>query len=133
MATQRKIVPGGIDEYIKKCPAEVQGSLNKIRSAIRRVVPDATETLSYFQFPGYHYDGDYFYNGMFAWFSYKSPFIRLHVYPEVIKNNGKKLQEFTKGAGAVYFPQEKQISMELVEKLVRESLRAMKNRSKAKK
>lgn len=132
MSTKRKIVPGGVDEYIKKCPADVQDNLKKIRSAIREVVPDATETVSYFQFPGYHYDGDYYYNGMFAWFSYKSPFIRLHIYPEVIKNNEKLLKEFPKGAGAISFPQEKQIPTDLVKKLVRESLQIMKDKSKAK-
>ncbi len=129
MAIKRKIVPGGVDGYIKKCPAEVQGNLDKIRSIIRSVVPDATETLSYFQFPGYHYDGNYFYNGMFTWFSYRSPFIRLHVYPEVIKNNKKELEEFPKGAGAISFQQEKQIPTKLIEKLVRESLQVMKDKS----
>ena len=133
MAAKHKIAPGGVDKYITECPPDVQANLNKIRSIIRAVVPGATETLSYFQFPGYHYDGDYFYNGMFAWFSYKSPFIRLHVYPEVIKHHEKELQEFSKGVGAVYFPQEKPISQKLVEELVRESLQAMKDRSKAKK
>lgn len=129
MATKRKIVPGGVDEYIKKCPSDVQENLNTIRTAIREVVSDATETLSYFRFPGYHYDGDYFYNGMFAWFSYKAPFIRLHILPEVIINNKKELEKYPKGAGAVSFPQDSQIPTSLVKKLVKESLQAMKDRS----
>lgn len=129
MATKRKIVPGGVEGYIKKQPADIQNKLKNIRAAIQQVVPDATETVSYFQFPGYHYDGDYFYNGMFAWFSYKAPFIRLHIMPEVIKNHKKELEDYPKGAGAVSFPQENEIPVQLVKKLVKESLQAMKDRS----
>ncbi len=132
MATKRAIVAGGIDEYISKCPEDVQDSLKKIRAAISEVVPDATETLSYFQFPGYHYEGNYAYNGMFAWFSYKAPFIRLHVYPEVIKNNKKELEEYPKATGAVSFPQEKKLPISLVKKLVLESLEVMKNKPTSK-
>lgn len=132
MAIKRKIIPGGVGEYIRKCPADIQENLNIIRKAIQSVVPDATETLSYFQFPGYHYEGNYYYNGMFVWFSYKSPFIRFHIYPEVIKNNKKYLEEFTKGAGVVNFPEDKQIPIKLVKKLVLESLQAMKDRTKVK-
>ena len=132
MATKRVIIAGGIDEYINKCPEDVQDNLRKIRAAISQVVPDATETLSYFQFPGYHYEGNYAYNGMFAWFSYKKPFIRIHVYPEVIKNNKKALEKYPKATGAVSFPQEEKPPIALVKKLVLESLEVMKKKSTSK-
>lgn len=132
MSVKKKIVEGGIEEYIKKCPEDAQENLKKMRTAIRGVVPDATETLSYFQFPGYHYEGDYVYNGMFAWFSYKSPFIRLHIYPEVIKNNNKELTQYPKTTGAIGFPQEEKLPTQLIEKLVLESLQSMKDKSNVK-
>ena len=131
MATKRKIVPGGVDEYIKNQPIEVQDKLKHIRAAIRHVVPDAIETLSYFQFPGYHYEGDYYYNGMFAWFSYKKPYIRLHIYPEVIVHNKSKLSEYKLGAGDISCLEDKQFPENLVKELVKESLQAMKDRPKA--
>lgn len=130
MSSKREIIPGGIDEYINSCPKEVQDKLRQIREAIQSVVPDAMETVSYFGFPGYHYDGDYAYNGMFAWFSYKAPFIRLHIYPEVIKKHTDELKEFKKTIGAINFPQEKQISPSLVKQLVNESLVVMKTKTK---
>lgn len=130
MVAKRKIVPGGIDEYIEKCPADVQKKLTQIRSIIRRVAPEATETVSYFQLPGYHCEGEYPYNGMFAWFSYKAPYIRLHVYPEVIKSNAKSLEKYTKGAGVINFPQDDDIENELVKKLVEESMETMKDKAK---
>ena len=66
------IIYGGVDEYIEKCPKEVQDQLNDIRIAIQGAAPGSTETVSYFQMPGYLYQG-YDYNGMFAWFSFKTP------------------------------------------------------------
>ena len=131
MVKKRIIVPGGVDEYIKNQPVEIQEKLKDIRAAINEVVPDATETLSYFQFPGYHYDGDYYYNGMFAWFSYKKPYIRLHIYPEVIVNNKSKLGEYKLGAGDISCLEDKEFPEGLVKKLVKESLQAMKDRPKA--
>ncbi|RYZ63359.1 MAG: hypothetical protein EOP05_23740 [Proteobacteria bacterium] len=82
----RILKPGGVDEYIAKWPAEVQTRLLEMRSAVQSVVPDALETTSYFDMPGYSYPG-YSYNGMFAWFSYKAPLVRLHVRPEAITRN----------------------------------------------
>jgi uncharacterized protein YdhG (YjbR/CyaY superfamily) len=46
------VEPGGVDEYMAKCPKEVQGKLKKVRAAIRQVAPGSIETVSYFQIPG---------------------------------------------------------------------------------
>ena len=59
-----------VDEYIAKCPEEVQDKLKEIRTAIREAAPGATERTDYFRMPGYSYEG-YDYDGMFAWFSYE--------------------------------------------------------------
>lgn len=79
-----------MDEYIAGCPKEVQGKLKKIRAAIREVAPGSTETVSYFHIPGYSYEG-YDYSGMFAWFSFKKPDVRLHLRPPVIEDHKKEL------------------------------------------
>lgn len=124
------IKPGGVDAYIAKCPKGVQGTLKSLRVAIRQVAPDAVETTSYFQMPGYFYGGDYAYNGMFVWFSFKSPYARLHVWPPVIKNHKKELVGYPTTAAIVSFPADKKIPVALVKKLVKASLKAMKDKSK---
>lgn len=130
MNNKKLIVPGGVDEYIAKCPEEIQGKLKEIRSAIRKVAPGAIETVSYFQFPGYGLvDKGYDYNGMFAWFSYKKPFIRLHVRPPVAQNHKSELKDCVISVGVVGFPEEIEISSSLVKKLVTESLKVMKSKS----
>jgi len=108
----------------------VQASLKGIRGAIRAATPKAMETVSYFRFPGYHYAGEYAYNGMVAWFSYKKPFVRLHIWPAAIKAHKKELATYKTSVGAIYFPEDKKIPPALVKKLVKESIKAMKYASK---
>lgn len=122
------IEPGGVDEYIAECPEEVQGKLREIRAAIREVAPGSIETVSYFNIPGYAYEG-YDYNGMFAWFSYKKPDLRLHLRPPVIQDHPKELAGYATTKAIVSFPGNKEIPVALVKKLVKASLEVMKGKS----
>lgn len=124
----RKSVLKNVEEYIANCPEEVRNKLRKIRSAIREVAPGATERTDYFQIPGYSYEG-YDYDGMFVWFSYKKPYVRLHVRPPVIQNHKKELLGFRTTKAIVSFPLDKTISITLIKKLVKASLKVMKNKT----
>ncbi len=130
-SSKKTIVPGGVDEYIQACPLEIQARLSMIRSAIRGVAPDAIETVSYFGIPGYSLTG-YDYNGMFAWFSYKKPYIRLHVRPPVAQDYKNELAGCKISTGIISFPEEHEISTALIERLVNASLFEMKNSVKPK-
>jgi len=122
---KKTVVPGGVDEYIQHCPEDVRPKLEEIRGVIQALAPDSIETVSYFQFPGYSYEG-YDYNGMFAWFSYKEPYIRLHVRPPVIKNHAEELKKYSSSTGIVKFPKNEEIPLATVKKLVETSLTVMK-------
>ncbi len=115
--------------YIAKCPKDVQGKLRRIRAAIRKVAPDATERTDYFQIPGYSYEG-YDYDGMFVWFSFKEPYIRLHLRPPVIQDYKKELAGYATTKGILSFPAGGEIPIALVKKLVKASLKVMKDKSK---
>ena len=119
------IKPGGINEYIADCPEQVQTKLADMRAAIQAVAPDAIETVSYFDIPGYSYEG-YDYNGMFAWFSFKAPFVRLHVRPQALEDHKKELEGYPTTKAMVSFHSEKSIPKALVKKLVKASLKSMK-------
>ncbi len=121
----REIKAGGVDEYIAKCPKKIQIELLSIRETILSAAPDAIETVSYFDIPGYSYEG-YGYNGMFVWFSYKAPYIRLHVRPQALVRYKKELVTYTKTKAIVSFPPDKKIPKSLVKKLVMASLKDMK-------
>jgi uncharacterized protein YdhG (YjbR/CyaY superfamily) len=105
----------GVDEYIANTPKDVQSRLKKIRAAIRDAAPGATERTDYVQFPGYSYEG-YDYDGMFVWFSFKKPHIRLHLRPPVIQDHKKELADCTTTKAIVSFPSVKDISIALAKK-----------------
>jgi len=128
-ATVTKRKSSKVDEYIARCPKEAQGDLAKIRAAIRAAVPGATERTDYFRMPGYSYQGIDYYDGMFAWFSFKKPHIRLHVPPSVIQEHRKELAGYATTKAIVNFPKGKPVPTTLVKKLVRASLKAMKDKS----
>jgi uncharacterized protein YdhG (YjbR/CyaY superfamily) len=121
----------GVDEYIANAPNQVQDKLREIRATIRKAAPGATERTDYFEMPGYSYEGEgYDYDGMFVWFSFKKSYIRLHLRPPVIQDHTKELASCLTTKAIVSFPSNKRISMALVKKLVRASLKVMKDKSK---
>lgn len=121
----REIKPGGVPEYIARWPKPIQAALKEMRATIRSVVPDAIETVSYFEMPGYSYEG-YPYNGMFVWFSFKEPFVRIHVRPEAIVKYKKDVETYPHSKAVISFDSEKPIPKTLVKKLVKASLQSMK-------
>jgi len=126
----KDVVPGGVDEYIEKCPKDVQAPLTAIRMAIQAAAPGSTETVSYFEMPGYFYEG-YDYNGMFAWFSFKKPHVRLHVRPPVLEDHEKDLGDYPSTKAIVSFPANKAIPAALVKKLVKASIKEMKRKKES--
>lgn len=117
-----------VGEYIAQCPKESQVALRRVRATIREAAPDATERTDYFQMPGFSYEG-YDYDGMFVWFSFKKPYVRLHVRPPVIQEHKKELKGYLTTKAIVSFPLKEKIPIPLVKKLVKASLRVMKDKS----
>jgi len=128
-ATATKHKNGKVDEYIARCPKEARGDMAKIRAAMRAAAPGATERTDYFQMPGYSHPGIDRYDGMFAWFSFKKPHIRIHVVPSAIHKHRKELSGYATTRAIVSFPMGKQVPVTLVKKLVKASLKAMKDKS----
>ena len=77
MAKDKNIQPGGVDEYIVNCPSDAQPNLKRIRSIIQELAPGSIETGSYFQMPGYAYEG-YEYSCKLVLYSDTSPIVSLH-------------------------------------------------------
>jgi uncharacterized protein YdhG (YjbR/CyaY superfamily) len=117
-----------VDEYIASAPEEAQSKLKEIRAAIREVVPDATERTDYFQIPGYSYEG-FDYDGMFVWFSFKKSYVCLHVRPPVIQEHKKELAPYVTTKAIVSFPIDNRMPIALTKKLVRASLKVMKEKN----
>jgi uncharacterized protein YdhG (YjbR/CyaY superfamily) len=118
-----------VDAYIAKCPKSTHGKLKEIRAAIKEVAPGATETTSYFRMPGYYYPG-YDYNGMFAWFGLQKSHISLLLRPPTIQDHEKELAGYATTKAAVHLPLDGRVPIPLVKKLVKASLKIMKDRPK---
>jgi len=118
-----------VDQYIAACPKEARENLARVRAAIRAAAPGATERTDYFQMPGYSYPG-YDYDGMFVWFSFRKSYIRLHVRPPVIQEHSKELAGYSTTKAIVSFPVGEPLPLTLVKKLVRASLRTMKDKAR---
>ena len=125
-SNKKIIISGGVGEYISGYPKDIQSKLVLIRTAIRELAPDAIETVSYFGIPGYCYEG-YDYNGMFAWFSYKAPYVRLHVRPPAAEDHIKELEGCKITTGIIGFPAAFELTPTLIKKLVTTSLDSMRS------
>ena len=119
-------VENNTNEYIRNAPKDTQSKLEEIRAVIHGVAPGATERTDYFQIPGYSLAGYKYYNGMFVWFSFKKPSVRLHVIPPVIKKHKKELAGYRTTNAIVSFSIDEELPKALVKKLVKESLKTMK-------
>lgn len=100
-----------------------------MRATIQAAAPGAVERTDYFQMPGYSYPG-FDYDGMFVWFSFKKPYIRVHVRPPVIQEHSKELVGLRTTKAIVSFPMDKRIPVTLVKKLVKASLKTMRDKKR---
>ncbi len=67
---------------------------------------------------------------MFVWFSFKKPYIRLHVRPPVIQEHGKELAGYLTTKAIVSVPLDTRIPVTLVKKLVKASLKTMRDKKR---
>jgi uncharacterized protein YdhG (YjbR/CyaY superfamily) len=112
-----------VDEYIRDYSPEIQGKLEELRKAIKSVVPEAEERISY-NMPSFWFHGNLIYYGAFK--------NHIGFYPasmtvfEVFKDELKIYKQ--SGKGTVQFPYDKPIPVDLIKKIVQ--LRAKENLEK---
>jgi len=119
-----------IDGYIKTFPDEVQSILEKLRQTIRKVAPDAVETISY-QMPTFKLNGKNLVH-FAAWKNH----IGFYPLPSGTEAFQKELSDYKSAKGSVQFPLDKPIPFDLVERIVvfrvRENLKRKPIKSKEK-
>ena len=102
----------GVDEYIASAPQEVQEKLERIRSIIKEVAPDAQEKISY----GMPYYG---YKGRLAYFSYFKNHIGLYIMPKVLKDFEEEIKEYRTGRATLRMELNKKLPIPLIKKLIK--------------
>lgn len=104
--------PKTIDDYIKSQSEEVQEVLNKIRNAIRNEIPETEEKISW-SMPTY-YKG----HNIIHFAAFKN---HVGLYPgdEAIKHFADELTHYKTSKGAVQFPYNKELPIDLIVKITR--------------
>jgi len=114
-------VPESVDAYIQTYPEHVQMKLLAIRSAIKAVVPEAAEKISY-GMPGFMYKGPLVYYAAFK------NHIGLYPTPNGVEEFKSELSRYKQGKGSVQFPMAEDLPLELIARIA--VFRADENRMK---
>lgn len=101
-----------IDEYIAACPEEIQARLQELRAAIRAAAPDAEERISY-GMPAYYL------NGNLVYFAAFKNHIGFYPTSSGIAAFQKEIAGYASSKGAVQFPLQRPLPLELVSQIVR--------------
>jgi uncharacterized protein YdhG (YjbR/CyaY superfamily) len=101
-----------IDEYISKCPVEVQAILYEIRQTIKEAAPEAEEKISY-QMPAFYLKGNLVY------FALCKNHIGFYPTPSGIEAFKEELSVYKGAKGSVQFPLNKPMPLELIKKIVK--------------
>lgn len=109
---KEKNLPGSIDEYIRSTPPAVQGKLRAIRAAIKEEAPDAIEKFSY-QMPTFALNGNLVHYAAFK------NHIGFYPAPSGIEHFTDELARYQTSKGAIQFPLDEEIPLDLIRQIVR--------------
>ena len=101
-----------IDDYISQFSPQIQDMLKKMRQAIRMSAPDAQEKISY-QMPTFNL------HGILVHFAAHRNHIGFYPTPSGIEAFRQELAAFKTSKGAVQFPLDKPLPLDLISQIVR--------------
>jgi uncharacterized protein YdhG (YjbR/CyaY superfamily) len=100
------------DEYIAQFPAEIRAMLEKMRSTIKESAPGAVEKISY-QMPAFVLHGNLVY------FAAHKEHIGFYPTPSGIDAFKDELSRYKSSKGAVQFPIDEPLPLELIGRIVK--------------
>ncbi len=120
--------PNGIDAYIAGFPDSIREILELLRKTIRSAAPGAEEVISY-KMPAFKL------NGMLVWYAAYEKHIGLYPTASPIQYFNNELTAYKKSKGAIQFPLDKPLPLELITRIVKFKINEnqLKSESKIKK
>ena len=112
-----------VDEYIASFPEETQVKLRELRATIRAAAPEAEEKISY-QMP------TFFLKGNLVYFAAWKKHIGFYAIPSANEAFQDELAAYTVSKGAVQFPLDQPLPVDLITRMVR--FRVAENLARAK-
>jgi uncharacterized protein YdhG (YjbR/CyaY superfamily) len=105
--------PKTVEEYIAAVPEPARSTLQKVRAAIRSVVPaESTEIISY-GIPAVKH------KKVLVWYAAFSDHCSLFPTASVIKTFKKELKDFQVSKGTIHFPVDRPLPSALLKKMVK--------------
>jgi len=105
--------PASVDEYIAGYPADVQAILQRIRETIQKAAPGAEEKISY-AMPAFTLNGR-----NLVYFAAFQNHIGFYPSPEVIVRFKKDLSAFRVSKGAIQFPYNIPMPLDLISRMIK--------------
>lgn len=112
-----------IDDYVDRCPRDVQRLLTQMRLTIRKAAPEANEKISY-GIPTLALDGNLVHFAAFK------NHIGFYPTPSAITAFSKQLSSYKRSKGAVQFPLDKALPLALVSRMVKFRVKEKLNKRK---
>ena len=103
-----------VDAYLAKLPAEQRDALERLRAQIRRLVPEAEESITY-GMPTFKVDG----KGLLLYAAWKQHLSVYGLSGEFVAAHAAELEGFGGTKGSVHFTPERPFPEPLVEEMVR--------------
>ncbi len=110
--TPNTTAPTTIDQYIATYPTEVQALLTTMRETIQAAAPSATEKISYGM-------PTFYLNGNLVHFAAYKHHIGFYPAPSGLKAFESEINQYKNSKGAVQFPIDKPLPLDLVDGIVR--------------
>lgn len=101
-----------IDQYHSLFPAEIQKILQQLRNTIRQAAPDAVETISY-KMPAFRQ------NKILVYYAANKNHIGFYPTPGPINHFKNELRSYKTSKGAIQFPLDEPLPLELIAKIVK--------------
>lgn len=101
-----------VDEYFASLPKRTRDILESLRKTIRQAAPQAEEVISY-NMPAFKW------NGMLVWYAAFKEHIGFYPRPSAITAFKDELKGYKTSKGAIQFPIEEGIPLNLVKKIVK--------------
>lgn len=115
-----------VEDYFQSQPQPVREGLEQIRKAIRQVVPDAEEVISYCM-PAFKQEG------ILIWYAATKKHYGFYPKSNVIHVFGEQLKPYDLSKGTIRFPIGKPLPLQLIKDIVRFRVKENKELAEAKK
>jgi uncharacterized protein YdhG (YjbR/CyaY superfamily) len=100
-----------VEEYFSAFPASTQGILEEVRNTIKRAAPDAKEVISY-NMPAFKL------NGVLVYYAAHKEYIGFYPTASPIMAFKDELSAYKWSKGAIQFPVDKQMPVDLITRIV---------------